>query len=61
MKKDNQQMPTLKMIQMLELSDKNCKATIIKMLQQATRNTLETKADKTIIACSIFMTAIRLL
>lgn len=58
MNKDNQQIPTLKMTQMLELSDKNFKVTIIKMLQGETRNTLETKADKTTIIYNTFMTDI---
>lgn len=43
---------------MLELSDKNFKATITNMLQQAIRNTLETKANRTAIICNTFMTAI---
>lgn len=43
---------------MLKLSDKNFKVTIIKMLQGATRNTLEIKADKTTIICNTFMTDI---
>lgn len=34
-------------IQILELSDKDFKATMIKIIQQATMNTLETNGKKT--------------
>ena len=46
MRKDTWLTPVTRMNQVLELSDKDFKATIIKMLQQTIKNSLETKKLK---------------
>ena len=48
MRKDNWLAPVTRTNQVLELSDKDFKATVRKMLQQAITNSLETKKNRSL-------------